>query len=259
MTDKELNNFIAVFQDAQDLSPLFSGLELIHQLNKYGDKLLLEIDENLIVLPSEKSTLYIGYVKKKILSLNFDNALNESTITTYLNQYGTSLEEINFPDVESSKLIELLSNYYKDYDWGVRDRAYVYQRDFVNYYMTLNVFKVLNYLENLSGNTFSSFNFNDAIFNSYEAFIWFNETLTEGNVLDSLNKAKKRGFQPIVNAIWKNFECKRLIFKHNLRLDDYISFLRNHYNANISSNKSLSDPTNYIDFVSQSISKFKAD
>jgi hypothetical protein len=87
-------------------------------------------------------------------------------------------------------------------------------------------------------------NFNSNIFKTKEAEDWFLLALDELNAIDE-NKKAKSGFQSRVSAIFYNTKCKNHIFKYQLKLYEFIAFLKLNFNANITSDKKLSSGNNH--------------
>ncbi len=252
MVQIELNHFCDIIKETYPFAGK-SGLSLISLLIEYSDKLILEIDENLLLLPIEKSGLYLDFVKKKISSENYDSILWEKKIQTYLDKYGTTQKQIE--TFQNSGLLFLLSDYYKDYETHEeRQEAYDCQRKFVDYYTTICVQKILNYCDNKSTGSFKAYNYDKSIFTSLSAFQWFEKVLNEEGLLNT--DGVKRGFQGLAKAIFINPDCKKHIFKNNVQLKTYIEFLNETYNSEISSNKDLSKADNYIINVSKYTSDF---
>jgi hypothetical protein len=255
MQQIQLNHFLAVVEDTYLLTSKFSGLSLISQLIKYSDSLIIEIDENLLLLPLEKSGLYLEFVKKKITAMDFDPVLRETQIQTYLDKYNTTTNQIEAFRDNSTKLLGLLSDYYKDYEtYEERQEAYDCQRKFVDYYTTICVQKILNYCDNKSTGSFKAYNYDKSIFTSLSAFQWFENVLNEEGLLNT--DGVRRGFQGLAKAIFINPDCKKHIFKNNVQLKKYIEFLNETYTSEISSKKDLSKADNYIINVSKYISDF---
>ncbi|MFI1743256.1 hypothetical protein [Thalassobellus sediminis] len=90
--------------------------------------------------------------------------------------------------------------------------------------------------------------FRNDIFISVESQNWFNDALQELAAIDNKNKPE-RSFQAISNAIFRDENCKSLIFKNRLSLKKYIQFLNDEYKAEIKNETNLSNHQNYIEDV----------
>lgn len=77
------------------------------------------------------------------------------------------------------------------------------------------------------------------IFQNAACESFFIDTLEHLNVLDN-NGSIKRGFQAVANAIFKTEEYEKKIFKSKLKLQDYILYLNDRFNAKIKSTSKLS-------------------
>lgn len=99
-------------------------------------------------------------------------------------------------------------------------------------------------------------NYNDKLFISREAQKWFEDTLLELNAINDNNMAKK-GFQAKANAIYKNVECKTVIFKYGILLKEYINYLNRDFSAGIKSDNKLSDDLIYITRVEELIELYQ--
>lgn len=97
--------------------------------------------------------------------------------------------------------------------------------------------------------------YNRYIFKSKEAETWFNNTLEELGAIDE-NKKKAKGLQAKADALFKNLKCKDNIFKYNLLLKTYISFLNKEYRAKIKSDSRLSDGGYHQDKIQELISSY---
>lgn len=86
--------------------------------------------------------------------------------------------------------------------------------------------------------------YNTKIFKSRVTEEWFRDTLLEMNAITKANIAY-RGLPAVANAIFRNKLCKENIFKTRVYLKDYIGYLNNEFNANIKSDKSLSNGQNF--------------
>lgn len=82
------------------------------------------------------------------------------------------------------------------------------------------------------------------IFKSFYGESFFIECLTELNVI-SPDGEIKRGFQAASNAIFKSPNFQGNIFKPNVKLKEYISYLNERFDAQINTSSKLSDGTNY--------------
>jgi hypothetical protein len=98
--------------------------------------------------------------------------------------------------------------------------------------------------------------YNDKIFTSKETQAWFNSALSELNALDVNKKAKKR-FQAKANAIFSDSTCKKVIFKYDVLLKDFIVFLNKEYKAGIKAKDKLSNGLNHSTAVENLIQLYK--
>lgn len=97
--------------------------------------------------------------------------------------------------------------------------------------------------------------YNTKIFKSRETEDWFRDTLLEMNAITNANIAY-RGLPAVANAIFRNKLCKENIFKTRVYLKDYIGYLNDEFNANIKSDKSLSNGQNFEIDVQTIIKQF---
>ena len=97
--------------------------------------------------------------------------------------------------------------------------------------------------------------YNTKIFRSKEAEDWFRETLFNMNAISEDNKMI-RGLSAVSDAIYKNEKCKEHIFKNRPQLKNFIEHLNNKFEANIKSDKKLSDGSRYIDKIQPYVNQF---
>ncbi len=98
--------------------------------------------------------------------------------------------------------------------------------------------------------------FKNDIFKSIDSQNWFNNTLQELAAIDNENKPE-RSFQAICNAVFRDENCKKIIFKNRLPLNKYIQFLNEVYEAQIKSETNLSNPINYVSDVKKLIDTYQ--
>lgn len=88
--------------------------------------------------------------------------------------------------------------------------------------------------------------YSSTIFTSYSAEEWF---------YDIIPKPDQRGFQAMINAIFRNEDCKKYIFKPHIKLKDYVKFINNKYGKTFNPDK-LSDPKKYEHTVENLIKEY---
>lgn len=95
-----------------------------------------------------------------------------------------------------------------------------------------------------------------SIFQSEEAKQWFIETLKDLRVLDSeLNVV--RGFQSKASAIFKNPDCKELIFIYDLQLKEFVEYMNTIFNANIKNSTNISSGLLHEGKIQEYINSYK--
>lgn len=92
------------------------------------------------------------------------------------------------------------------------------------------------------------------IFSSEETKKWFMDTLEMMNI-----SPEKNGFNAKLNAIYRNVDCKENIFKYELSLKDYISFINSIFPHSIKNSTKMSDSTRHDPRVSQLIKIYLQD
>jgi hypothetical protein len=110
---------------------------------------------------------------------------------------------------------------------------------------------IKNDLNNLDHD--ESLNYPKDIFNSQRYYQYYLECLKYHNAITNDSKIK-RGFSAIAHAIFKNKDFQDHIFKTNIPLKDYITFLTKDFDFNKTSR--LSDHTNHISSISKYTSSF---
>lgn len=255
MENQQLNFFLSVIKDTHIFGNSSSGLVLIEQLLKYSTSLILEIEENYLILPTEKGSLYLDFVRKKILNADFDEKLDIKSVDVILRRYDATFKDIESFNIHQSKIEPFLAENYNKVSRYYRDEAYDCQRKLVDYYTTLSVNKVLACCDSINKNSVENYTYNTSVFLSFPAYSWFQQTLLGSGRLDSSNTAK-RGFQGIANAIFCNKNCKEHIFKHSVFLKEYIEFLNSTYKVNIKGNKQLSSGSIHESYVESEFSKY---
>ncbi|MBT0606833.1 hypothetical protein [Aequorivita echinoideorum] len=107
---------------------------------------------------------------------------------------------------------------------------------------------ILDYLKTFTNDEIKAEFSRDSIFRNMESELFFIETLKHLNVLDANGKAK-RGFQAACDAIKKSNLYKDNIFCFNFKLQDYIKYLNERFEAGIKSDNRLSDGIKYEEEV----------
>jgi hypothetical protein len=101
-----------------------------------------------------------------------------------------------------------------------------------------------------------SSSYNSLLFTSKNAQQWFGDTLLELNAIDGKKEARK-GFQAKANAIFSDISCKKVIFKYDILLKDFIAFLNKDYKVKIKTDNKLSDGTNHANRVKDLIQLYQ--
>ncbi|WP_218939719.1 hypothetical protein [Lutibacter citreus] len=131
-------------------------------------------------------------------------------------------------------------------------------REFRGVLHITDCFKALNFLEselknkidNSADNQIDNKIFHDKIFKTIDSQNIFYKTLDYTNVLNNNGKAKKRGFQPICDAIFnKPFSFFDEIFKYGVTKKDYIIYLENEFDISIPDKSKLSDGSRHTENV----------
>jgi hypothetical protein len=226
-------------------------------IKKFTDSLILEIKENILLLPQEKIKIYLEYVIDKIKSSN--NYSNEDIyLEKWINKYNVLQQD--FPYLENSEINNLITKSITYHLWDEEDKLLMesIQLDFFYYAIKTESDKVINYINSFSNpvieNKISSkktVSF-DPIFISFEVFEQFNE-LVEYLKIDTSN-IKKRGNQAKFNAIWSCPSSFKYFFKDLTELNEYITFINKAYLTNYNS-RTLSDGSKYYITIKNWISE----
>lgn len=250
---KELDSFLSVLEDCDFLDKGFSGLCLIQQVVKYSDRLKLEIKKNWLMLSDDKILLYNEYVHDCIGKFDFQ-WVDEASAQLVLDDYSTSLYDVERSFITNNILEDLLLSFYKERRGVTRSVAYRLQRTLLDYFLGKHIQEISNIVspEKLQ----RKIQFDSRIFKSVESFTWFDRTLKESGYIDESNNIK-RGFQAFVSAIFDNEDCKQYIFTPSVLLYEYIHFLRNFYGVKIASDKELSSGQKHEIIVGEIVKVYK--
>ncbi|WP_276974599.1 hypothetical protein [Flavobacterium filum] len=216
-------------------------------IKRFTESLILEIKENILLLPQEKMNIYLEYVKDKI-----ENSQNYSTNEISLDKWITAykLESLNFPYLENKDVNQLITKSINYYLWDEEDRSLMedIQLDFFNYAVKLESDKVINYINKLNPritdnntSTPDTITF-DSIFKSIDAFHKFNKLVEYLNI-DTVN-VSLRGNQAKFSGIWSCPQSNKELFKELTELNKYIAFVNKTYKSNYKS-RTFSDGSNY--------------
>jgi hypothetical protein len=217
-------------------------------IKRFTDSLILEIKENILLLPQEKINIYLEYIQDKIES-SPNYCTNEISLDKWITEY--KLENLNFPYLENKDVNGLITKSITYHLWDEKDRSLMenIQLDFFYYAVKLESDKVINYIKNLNPsnadkktNTKENLGF-DSIFKSIEAFHKFNELVEYLNI-DTSN-ISLRGNQAKFSSIWSCTQSNKELFKELTELNKYIAFLNKTYKANYKS-RTFSDGTKYF-------------
>jgi hypothetical protein len=217
------------------------------------EQLKEEINENLLILPTEKANHYIELVKNKIYNSPYYQT-NENSLNKWIEKY--SLQSLNFPFLENKEVNYLITKSINYYLWDHEDRALMedIQLDFFHYASMIEAKDIISFIEEKTNDVIKAPKLKkqevtfDPIFKSKEAFEAF---LFLINKLDiSIDVIQKRGTQAKFNAIWSCPKSKKEIFKEFAELKEYVNYINNIYKTTYSS-RTMSDGTKYHNLIKE--------
>jgi hypothetical protein len=249
----------------------YETLSIEHHYFRYYDDILLlhvtvareEIQDNILKLDTIKIPLYLDKTIEEIESSGFQN-IPSTILNKYIEKYNIDVNLL--PKVENEELSKILKtkDYYQELPFDEFSEIEFIQEQFYKYGLRTETIKLLDYLKGLQVDYQITsnveikvpLNFNKTIFKSYETQQWFEDTLEELNAIDEKKEAKS-GFQAKANAIFTDINCKKVIFKYNILLKDYIAFLNKEYKAGVKAKDKLSDGLNHSTAVEDLIQLYE--
>lgn len=216
-------------------------------IKRFTESLILEIKENILLLPQEKLNIYLEYVVDKIES-SPNYSKKELSLEKWLK--GFNVKDSVFPYLENPDINNLITKSITYYLWDEKDRMLMedIQLDFFYYAVKIESDKVISYIKSLSNpitekkesiKKTSSF---DPIFKSLDAYESFID-LVEYLKIDTTN-IKKRGNQAKFSGIWSCPQSNKLLFKDLTELNEYLTFINKTYHTEYKS-RTISDGSSY--------------
>jgi hypothetical protein len=249
----------------------FETLAIEHGYFMYYDNILLlhvtlvkeEVQENILKLDTIKIPLYLDKTIEEIENSGFQD-MSSTMLNEYIKKY--SIDVNLLPEVENTELRKILktNDYYQKMPYNEFSEIEFIQAQFYRYGLRTETIKLLDYLKGLQVDYQITnnveikvpLNFNKTIFKSYETQQWFEDTLEGLNAIDEKKEARS-GFQAKANAIFTDINCKKVIFKYNILLKDYIAFLNKVYKAGVKAKDKLSDGLNHSTAVEDLIQLYE--
>lgn len=217
----------------------------------------MEIKENLLIMPEKRITDYLELILEKVNLLEYQQDLDQEAAYKVAERFGVTLEEIEDYTYNSNDLENIINEKYESFPRRLRDEVYYIQFTLVNYFRTKHITRVLEFCHSKLNHEVGSNKFNETIFTTLKAQEWLENAFNELNIIDDNTKTAQRGFQSVAHAFFQNEMCKELIFSYNIKLKDYIDYLRNTFKAEIKSDKALSDGTIHLNKVDDLISTYR--
>lgn len=219
------------------------------RLNNYNKNELERVRQSIIELYKELRR------RSKAQSIYWDFCSSDTYMNTYQNRLESFIVENKnctnkkFELSEKENLILKISDSEVNEDNRIIPKSFNYMRVELNTIfdkIILNQIKInetekLTYISTNDNNLLikESNNPYPNVFKDTESYNLFLKIINKLNVLDANNKAKKRGFQPVASSIFT--KGKEQLFVYKVALRDYINFLNDKFNAELTDTTRLSD------------------
>lgn len=268
------------FLNNQNILKEMPALVVQGKLDSCVTNIKSDVLKDLLKLDNYKINVYLDLKLNEIKKQDYLKGFSSKKIERWLEYFKVELDDVLASNVDSDSFNNLVGSYYLNHedDGSENYRIAKYaQEDFLYYFLNYYANQLIIFLESKKINPLalnqdiiqkeiiedhlsvfedqSEKTYNKSIFKSLEAETWFNETFEELGAIDE-NKKKAKGLQVKADALFKNSKCKENIFKYNLLLKTYITFLNNQYQAEIKSDSKLSDGSGHESKVEELIDSY---